>query len=68
MRNPIFVGWQNLEMFAVPSKDRYRNYVPVPAFWRIREAHRILCVLLLPRVAYYFGTFGDIAQRYDYIL
>lgn len=32
VRKPIFVGRHNLEMFAVPSKDRYRRYVSLPTF------------------------------------
>lgn len=38
MQNLIFVKWQNLKMFAVPPKDRYRLYISVPAFWQNWEA------------------------------
>lgn len=34
VRNPIFVGWPNLGMFAVLRRDYRRQYVSVSAFWK----------------------------------
>lgn len=33
-RNPLFVGWHNVELFAVPRLERREYYLAVPEFWR----------------------------------
>lgn len=43
VRNSIFVGWHNSEMFTVTAKDLYRHYVIVPAFRQIWEAPLLGC-------------------------
>lgn len=68
VRNPTFVRWQNSEMFAVPPKNRYRQYVSVPAFWRGWEALCILCVPSPPMFAYYSSTSGGNTNRFGYLL
>lgn len=65
--NPIFAGWHNLEMLAVPTKDRYQQYESVPAFWRNWEASRILCVLSLSTPLYDYSLFGENAKRFIYL-
>lgn len=34
VHSQILVGWHDLKMFTVPSKDRDPHFVTVPAFWR----------------------------------
>lgn len=42
--NPIFIEWHNLQIFAVSSEDRYRQYVSVSTLWQNWDANRMLCV------------------------
>lgn len=44
VRYSLFAVWHNLEMFAVPPKDRYCHYVAVPAFRQNLGIHCMLCV------------------------
>lgn len=67
-RKPIFVGWRNLEMFPVTSKDRHRHYDTVPAFWQSFTAH---CMLYLPSpsiIVYYSSAFGYSAPWFGLLL
>lgn len=68
VRNPVFVGWHNLEMFAVPPRDLSRYYVAVTGFWRDWEAHRMLCVPSPPVFAYYSGVLGDGGHCFGHLL
>lgn len=66
--NSIFVGWRNIEMFAVPSKDRPLRYVTVSFFWQNIVTPRLLCVPLLPKLAYSFSAFGGSEPPFGHLV
>lgn len=68
VRNSIFVRWYNLRIFAVPPKDRHLHYVSAPAFLKIIEAHRILCVPSPPMFTYYSSAIGNNVQWFGHLL
>lgn len=63
--SPLFTGWHNLELFAVPPIERHRYYVQMTPSWRELEARHMLCVLTPPMFAYYLGAFGSKGQPYS---
>lgn len=56
----FFVGWHNLEFFAVSPAKRSLIYLPVPVFWDQFESSRLLHVPS-PICLFYFNSvvFGD---------
>lgn len=67
-RSAILVGWHNLEMLAVPPKDRHRHYISVPSFLQYCVARGIFRVLSPPIFAYFSSAFGGRAKRLGYLL
>lgn len=65
---PVPVGRHNLEMLAVSPRNRYCYYVSGLAFWGNCEANHVLCVPSPSTSAYYSSGFGDMAQRFGYLL
>lgn len=68
VRNLIFVGWHNSEVFAVLSKDQHQRYVSLTAFSKNIEALRMLCVPLTPMFSYHSSVFGDKATLFGHWL
>lgn len=65
MQYPLLVGWHQLELFSVSSRERNRYCVLVSPSWRESETHCLLCVPTLPMFAYYSGAFEMEYNRSD---
>lgn len=62
-RNPLFVGWHNLELFEVPPLERRKYYLEVSEFWREWEPPRLLCVPTPAVFSNYTRAIGDDTPR-----
>lgn len=68
VRNPIFVWWHNLKMFAVSPKDRYRHNGTMLAFRQNLEACRLLCGPSPSKFVHYSGAFVVKALWFGHLL
>lgn len=53
---PAFVGWHNLEVFALPHAMRHKHYMCVPDWYMPLEPPRVLLVSSPVVFAYYSGA------------
>lgn len=68
VRNSLLVGWHQLKLFAVSTRQLHRYYVQVTPSWRESETNSMLCVPIPSMFANYSDVFGNSAQSFNRVL
>lgn len=50
---PVFAGWQKVGIYAIPQRQCWNAYAPIPLSWADWEPFCILCVLIPTIFLYY---------------